>query len=91
MALTIYEYSNTLNGEPVFPPSIRRDAAELSEAHALSPLTEYVAVVSTADAYLRISIDGSAATSDDHKILAGQSYGFLVQPGGGAQLYAIAA
>jgi hypothetical protein len=91
MAITIYEYSNTADGLPVQPASIRRADEAFGEAHGFDDRTEYVAVIADADAYLRISLDGGVATSDDHKLLAGQSYGFLVKPAGGAQVYAISA
>ncbi len=91
MAFTIYEYSNVVDGQPIQPPSVRRDAEAFGAAYTLADITEYVAVVADADAYLRISLDGAAATNADHKLLAGQSYGFQVKPAAGAQLYAIAA
>ena len=61
MAITIYEYSNTADGLPVQPASIRRADEAFEEAHGFDDRTEYVAVIADADAYLRISLDGAAA------------------------------
>ena len=91
MAYTIYEYPNVIDGQPVQPPSVRTGGCTPGYAYPLVGGTEYVAVVSDADIYLRLSLDGAAATSADHKLSAGQSYGFPVSTGSGAKLNATAA
>lgn len=91
MAFTIYEYPNVIDGEPAQPAGVRKDDAAVGQSYALASTTRYVAIVPGADMYLRLSVDGSPATSADHKLLAGQSYGFPVRKGDPVKLYGLAA
>lgn len=91
MAFTIYEYESvTPEGEPIQPPSARTTGCSTGEAYRLAASTLYAGVVSDADMYLRISPAGSAATSADHKLLAGETYGFPVRKTSRPYLYGTA-
>lgn len=80
MAFTLFEYPNVVEGQPVEPPG-KRTACTPGTPYTLAPSTRYAAVVSDADLYLRISVDGAAATTADHFLPAGESRGFLVGKG----------
>lgn len=90
MAYTLFEYPNVSDGEPTHPAG-KRTAASVGQAYTLETTTQYVAVVSDADMYLRISTDGAVATNADHKLTAGETYGFAVRRGDAAKIYGIAA
>lgn len=90
MAFTLFEYPNVEDGEPVHPAG-KRTACSPGQAYTLSKTTRYAAIVSDADMYLRISVDGGAATSADHKLKAGETYGFRVRKGDAPLIYGTAA
>lgn len=90
MAYTLFEYPNVIDGQPAHPAG-KRTAASTGQAYKLDATTQYGAIVSDADMYLRISIDGAAATSADHKLKAGETYGFLVRKGDTPQVNGTAA
>lgn len=81
MAFTIYEYDSVdpLTGEPIQPPSTRTASQASGAAVALQNSSRYVAIVAGADMYLRISDAGTAATTADHFISAGETKGFPVR------------
>lgn len=91
MAFTLYEYPNVVDGEPQQPPGARRPDLAVATVYTLDPTTQFAAVVSDADIYLRISPDGAAATAGDHKLKAGETYGFPVRKGDAPKIYAITA
>lgn len=92
MAYTIYEYAAvTKNGEPIEGDATRTASQALGAAVHLAASTVYVAVVPDTAMYLRISGTGAAATSADHKLSAGTSYGFPISEMGRPYLYGLAA
>lgn len=90
MAFTLFEYPTVIDGEPVHPAG-KRTAASVGQAYTLDRTTRYAAIVSDADMYLRISTDGAVATAADHKLKAGETYGFLVAKGDTPKVYGVAA
>lgn len=91
MAFTLYEYPNVLDGQPQQPPGKRTAGLSVSTVYTLDKTTQFAAVVSDADIYLRISVDGAEATSGDYKLKAGESYGFAVRRGDAPKINATAA
>lgn len=89
MAYTVYEYQAHRDGQPVEPAKVRTASKALGAAHALAAGTRYVVVVPDADMYLRISAAGTAATSADYKLAAGDARGFPVDTG--LSLYGLSA
>jgi hypothetical protein len=91
MSYTIYEYvSVTSAGEPIEPPASRAASQSLGSAVQLAAGTAYVAIVPDAEMYLRISPDGTAATSADHHLESGATYGFPVRRHARPYLYGLA-
>lgn len=88
MTFSIYQYFNVSHGNPVEPPSVRTAAQAFDADVTLGAATRYVAVCAQADMHLRI---GGTPTTDDHKILAGETRGFPVLPGIGATIRGTAA
>lgn len=69
---TLYEYDTvTPAGDPVRPATIRTTGLAFGAAQRLAQSTVFFQAIPDADAYLRVSSDGSAATSADEKIFAG--------------------
>jgi len=92
MAYTIYEYSTLApNGEPVEGNAKRTASQALDTPVQLDSATVYAVVVPDADMHLRISPEGTAATTADHKLTAGDGRGFHVAQGARPYLYGIAA
>ena len=92
MAFTVYEYESvTPAGEPLEPPSARTVQA-FGDDLQLAASTVYVAVVPDADMNFRTAAAaGTAATSADHKVLAGETRGFPVARSSRPYLYGVAA
>lgn len=90
MAYTLFEYPNVIDGQPAHPAG-KRTAGTPGTPIELDATTQFAAIVSDADMYLRISVDGAAATSADHKLKAGETYGFRVRKGDTPKVYGLAA
>lgn len=92
MTYTVYEYDAvTCAGEPIQPPTERRVGQATGAAVQLGGETIYVAIVADADMYLRSSAAGDAASAADHKLLAGETYGFPVKRLARPYIYGVAA
>jgi len=69
---TLYEYDTvTPAGEPVRPATVRTAGLAFGAAQRLAQSTVFYEVIPDADAYLRVSSDGAAATAADEKVFAG--------------------
>lgn len=91
MAYTVYEYASVSpTGAPLEPAATRTASKALGASHRCAASTVFVAVVPDADMYLRISEGGTAATTADYKLTAGQSYGFPIGELARPYLYGIA-
>lgn len=93
MTILVYEYDYIIpaTGEPVEPPQKRTAGLSLNAAFGLSASTRAIRITTTADCYIRISIDGSAATTADTPLAAGdvlQAPIAAQHDGRGVQVYA---
>lgn len=93
MTILVYEYDYVVpaTGEPLEPPQKRTAGVALDAAFSLRASTRAVRITTTADCYIRLSVDGSAATSADTPLAAGdvlQAPLATLHTGGGVQVYA---
>lgn len=82
MTILLYEFDEVVEatGEPLEPPSRRRAGLALDTVVGLAQSTRAVRITTTADCYIRFSADGSAATSADTPLAAGDVLQAPVSP-----------